>query len=159
MKLQLLVIICGLLMVSCSTQRNVQSEEHMVSTDNSTLYQEGKSEKKTLDFDFFTAMCESLRVQFSADSIKGPGGTVYNPRLETEAEKPVVESGSGHAAHESDSTSTAIHLDTLQQTDSEKSTETVVEVIPPILWWCCIGSTIFNIILLITIAAITKFRK
>lgn len=159
MKLQLLVTMCILLLVSCSTQRNVQSHEQVSTSDNSTLEQVDESDKMTLDLDFFTAMCESLRVQFSADSIKGPGGTIYNPRLETEAEKPIVESSSGHAAHESDSTSTAIHLDTLQHTDSEKSTETVVEVIPPIIWWSCIGSAILNIILLITIAAIIKYHK
>lgn len=157
MKLQLFVIRClmlcaVMLLWACATQRNVQSEEHTTATDNSTLEQTGKSDKLTLDFDFFTAMCESLRVQFSADSIKGPGGTVYNPRLETEAEKPVIESGSANIAHESDSTSTTLHLDTSQQTDTSTSKETVVEVISPVLWWCCIGSMILNVILLMYIA-------
>ena len=132
----LLLLVAGL--SGCRTKRNLTVREQQTETILDIISTDATHAGSRETWSKILAMCDSLNISFTADSIKTTeGGVIYNPAVTVNAVSPSVDIES--TEHEADVDTiheeSEHHLDTSVDNETNDDRDTVVVAKPPGLLW------------------------
>lgn len=148
-----------LLMTSaCRSQKSVTAGESITMEGHVSAVDSETTDRKEYKWAWLMAFVESLNIRLSADSVKSPDGTVFNPVVDICADNPVVVGESGHATEESDSVfgSSEGGLSASGDKSGAEHDETVTVAEPFPLWKC--GVLVLSAVVIVS-GIVAAYRK
>lgn len=158
---RVLFIAALLLLTGCRSQKSATGSESTMTDGHISAVDSETADREEYKWAWLTAFAESLSIRLSADSVKSPEGTVYNPVVDISADGPVVAGESGRETEESDSAyrSTEGGLSASVDRHSQEHEETVAVAEPFPLWKCAV--LILGAVVIVTgiVAAYRELHK
>lgn len=128
----------GVMAASCSTQKAVTSRESAVELGELSVNTSRTRGYSAEVWQMLRARCDTLRLQFRADSIRTPGGTVYGATADAVLDSPLAEAAGGRTIAEEDSTGEHRHNVTAAGRDEisneERESTAVAQPAPAAAW-------------------------
>ena len=147
-----------LMTAACRSQKSVTASESITMEGHISAVDSETTDRKEYKWAWLMAFAESLNIRLSADSVKSPDGTFYNPVVDICADNPVAAGESGHATEESDSVfgSAEGGLSASGDKSGAGHDETVTVAEPLPLWkW---GILILSAVVIVS-GIVTAYRK